>query len=201
MTTIVNDPDVARDLIRQRRRLGQDKFDEVWNGRYIINAMPNNKHSEIVGELTVALRITLGRPARILPGTNISDQPVRWKSNYRCPDLAVFLPGNTAEDRHTHWLGGPDFAVEVLSPRDRARKKLNFYAAVGTRELLLIDRQPWQLELYRLVDGQLVLAAKSGIDGDTVRCETVGLALSLHSRETTPELRITAAEISQEWSV
>ena len=52
----------------------------------------------------------------------------------------------------THWLGGPDFAVEILSPGDPAREKLDFYAKVNVRELLIIDRSPWQLDLYRLAE-------------------------------------------------
>ena len=64
------------------------------------------------------------RRIRIFPGCNVSDRPKRWKKNYRCPDVAVFLPGNPAEDRETHWFGGPDFAVEILSPYDRSREKL-----------------------------------------------------------------------------
>ena len=60
----------------------------------------------------------------------------------------------------THWYGGPDFAVEVISPYDRSRKKLDFYAKVGVRELLLVDRKPWSLELYRLTDGELKLVGE-----------------------------------------
>ena len=63
--------------------------------------------------------------------------------------MAVFLKGNPAKDRDTHWFGGPDFAVEIVSPSDRSRDKLDFYAKVGVRELLIVDRKPWKLELYR----------------------------------------------------
>ena len=54
----------------------------------------------------------------------------------------------------TFWYGGPDFAVEVISPFDRSRKKFEFYARVGVRELLLVNRKPWSLELYRLDRGR-----------------------------------------------
>ncbi len=94
--------------------------------------------------------------------TRVPTSPTRpsdWTKNYRCPDVLVFLPGNPAEDRGTHWLGGPDFAVEIMSRGDRSRKKLDFYAKVGVRELLLIDRRPWKLELYRRHDDRLELAA------------------------------------------
>ena len=79
-----------------------------------------------------------------------SDRADDWQQNYRVPDVLVFLKGTTAENRHTHWFGGPDFAIEIISPGDRTLEKLDFYARVNTRELLVIDRDPWQLTLYRL---------------------------------------------------
>lgn len=115
-----------------------------------MSPLADNEHQELGGMLFVAFLAGVNNPAaRIFPGANVSDQPGDWRKNYRCPDVAVFLPGNPAEDRGSHWLGGPDFAVEILSPGDRARKKFDFYAAVGVRELMLINRQPWRLELYR----------------------------------------------------
>ena len=66
--------------------------------------------------------------------------------------LRSFCPDNPAEDRETHWYGGPDFAVEILSPFDRSREKFDFYAKVGVRELMLVARRPWKLELYRRTD-------------------------------------------------
>jgi Uma2 family endonuclease len=85
----------------------------------------------------------------------VSDRAAGWTHNYRIPDVAVFLRGTSARSLGTHWLGGPDFVVEVVSPEDNSRAKLGFYAKVGTRELLVIDRDPWGLELYRLADGVL----------------------------------------------
>jgi len=32
---------------------------------------------------------------------------------------------------------------------DKTLEKLDFYAAVGTQELLVIDRHPWKLTMYR----------------------------------------------------
>jgi Uma2 family endonuclease len=73
----------------------------------------------------------------------------------------VFLSGTSARDLETHWLGGPDFAIEILSPDDRARDKLDFYGKVGVRELLVIDRAPWGLELYSPENGVMQLAGVS----------------------------------------
>jgi Uma2 family endonuclease len=86
---------------------------------------------------------------------NVSDRRTRWRHNVRCPDVAVYLKGNPARDCDTHWFGGPDFVAEVVMPRDRSREKSGFYAAVGVRELLIVDRLPWELDLFRLSGKEL----------------------------------------------
>ena len=78
----------------------------------------------------------------IRPGTNISDRNEGWKQNYRGLDVAVFLNNSTAINRRTLWQGGPDLAVEIANPRDQTWEKIEFYASVGTRELIIIDRVP-----------------------------------------------------------
>lgn len=72
----------------------------------------------------------------------------------------VFLNDTAAECHDTFWYGGPDFGIEIISPNDRTRDKLEFYASVQTRELLVIDRDPWSLELYRLIDGEMHLVGR-----------------------------------------
>ena len=111
--------------------------------------LANNEHQEIAFDLGFAFRSALGPGGRICAGVNVSNQTDDWTKNYRDPDVVVVLPGTSAENRDTHWLGGPDFAVEVVSKGDRSRDKLAFYAKVNVRELLLVDRFPWSLELYR----------------------------------------------------
>ena len=73
----------------------------------------------------------------------MSSRSQRWKRNFRCPDVAVFLPDNPAEDRKTHWFGGPDFAVEIQSPFDRSREKFGFYAKVGVACWMFVTCRPW----------------------------------------------------------
>ena len=58
----------------------------------------------------------------------------------------------------SHICGPADFLVEIISPGDKSRDKLAFYAELGVRELLVVDRYPWSLELYRLGGNELVLA-------------------------------------------
>jgi Uma2 family endonuclease len=123
---------------------------------------PNDEHQQLVMHLGMRLcqlfeETGLGQ---VRPGVNISDRVVDWRVNFRCPDVVVFLNDTTAECRDTFWFGGPDFAIEIVSPNDRTRDKLEFYSSVNTRELLVIDRDPWSLELYRLVDGEMQLVGR-----------------------------------------
>jgi Uma2 family endonuclease len=131
----------------------------------------------------------------------VSDRPRRWKRNYRCPDVAIFLPGNPAEDRGTHWFGGPDFAVEIISPYDRSRQKFDFYAKVGVRELLLVVRRPWSLELYRRVDKQFDLVGKSepALDSPLLSSEVLNLGFRLVPESKRPRIEISQAEQNLCW--
>jgi Uma2 family endonuclease len=142
--------DDLRSLIRERRRSGAGLFDEVWNGVYVMSPDPDNEHQHIAGHLLAALIQALGHlpGITVYPTINVTNRQEKWRKNYRSPDVSVFLPGNPAEDRRSHWLGGPDFLVEIRSPGDLTRKKFAFYTAVGVREILIVERQPWQLELY-----------------------------------------------------
>jgi len=54
------------------------------------------------------------------------------------PDVLVFSNDTAAIDRKSHWLGGPELAIEIVSPGDKTLEKLDFYAAVKTQELLVI---------------------------------------------------------------
>jgi len=164
MAAIVLDPSLERQLKRERALSGADRFDEVWDGVYVMAPLANNEHQLFILHLAQAIAAAICVPddGLVFPGCNVSDRQERWKKNYRCPDVAVFLKGNRAQDRDTHWFGGPDFAAEIVSPRDRSRDKLDFYFKVGVRELLIVDRKPWKLELYRNDGVSLALAGVCG---------------------------------------
>ena len=177
--------------LRRRQRRKADRPDEVWDGVYLIMPDPNINHQELVGKLTFAFMSGLTEipDARVFPGTNVSDRQEDWTKNYRCPDVAVFLPGNPAEARGTHWFGGPDFAVEIVSKGDRSRDKFDFYARTGVRELLYVERQPWALELYRRVGQHWILTGRSYPPDQRVLESTI-LPLSFRSIPDQPRPRI-----------
>ncbi len=150
MAMLVLDPIAQDQLIRERRMRGEDHWDEVWEEVYVLMPNPNVEHQDIATGLSTVLRIAVDWTGlgKVFQGINVSDRVDDWTQNYHCPDVAVYLHGNPAVNCGTHWRGGPDFAVEIVSPDDRSREKLGFYARVEVRELLLIDRAPWSVEYY-----------------------------------------------------
>ena len=104
----------------------------------------------------------------------------------------MFLKGGDAECHDTFWFGGPDFGIEIVSPNDRSREKLEFYEKVGTRELLLIERDPWRQDLYRLADGELALVGASTLDEpQALRSDVLGLTWRLVEGQPRPRIEIT----------
>ena len=55
MVALLNDPHLQRQLMRRRRAWGADRYDEVWDGVYVMNAYPNIEHQGLVGRLTSIL--------------------------------------------------------------------------------------------------------------------------------------------------
>src|SRR5436190_13240487 len=151
MPMMVLDRETTEELLERRRALGNRTREEVWDGVTYIMPEPDNEHQDIayLFGMYFGIAVLLNGPGGRINGTsNLSDRIANWDKNYRNPDLAYFSPATEAEDHGTFWLGGPDFLLEVVSPGDMSRQKLPFYASIGTREVLIFDRDPWQLELY-----------------------------------------------------
>lgn len=195
MAVLVLDPDLETDLKSARRESNSDGHDEVWDGLYVMAPLPNDDHQEIQAKLILMLQDALGwdSPAKIRAGVNVSDRHKDWKSNYRDPDVVVYLPGNPAKNHGTHWQGGPDFLVEIVSPMDRSRDKLPFYGKVGVREVLIVDRDPWLLELYvpaRKPGEPMRLAGKTKIKGAPLASSVLPLTFALVSGKPRPRIEV-----------
>lgn len=204
MAMLILERDVERSLIRKRRRLGHDLFDEVWNGVYVMAPNADNQHQAVSFDLGMVFGASVDAAGlgRTLPTPNVSDRAEDWKQNFRVPDLGVFLIGTAAVEYRAFWHGGPDFVVEVASERDKTDEKIPFYESVRTRELLIIDRDPWRLRLYRLLDGTMRLVAESTIDDVTeLRSEVIPLTFRLVQRDGKPIIQVTNHMTSQSWTI
>lgn len=204
MTIYLTDPEIEARLHLEREAQGADRYDEVWEGVYMIASIPNDEHQDLVALLTsifvdVVRWTGLGE---VRAGVNVSREREHWKEDYRVPDVAVFLSNGQAVNLGTHWLGGPDLVIEILSPHDRSRDKLSFYGDAGVEELLMIDRQPWRLEFYELVNRGLKLRETSDVStGNVISSQTVPLTFRLLAGEPRPEILVSSTTSEKTWSI
>ncbi|HEV2969469.1 MAG TPA: Uma2 family endonuclease [Pirellulales bacterium] len=204
MATLVTDPFVEQQILAERAELGTDRYDEVWEGTYMMTPLPNLEHQRLVMRLAAILENSIGQTGLgdVFPGANVSDREEGWKQNFRGPEVVVLLKGGRAKDCDTHLCGGPDFLIEITSPHDHSREKLVFYGKIGVRELMLIDREPWSLELYQLKDGELRLAGKSRLDESAVLTSAVvPLSFRLIPGKSRPQIEVTHRDGKQRWIV
>src|SRR2546421_3132330 len=90
---LVTDDEQGAAMIEERKRRGIDRYDEVWEGMYVMPSSPNADHQELVDDLGDILTEVVKRTGRgkKYPGMNISDRHPNWKDNYRIPDIVVAL--------------------------------------------------------------------------------------------------------------
>lgn len=204
MAIMVLDPSVEERLMAERSATGLDRHDEVWEGVYVMSPIANNEHLDLQGRFVFALRDAFGADGRerVAPGGNVSDREDDWTHNYRIPDVVVVLPGGAARDCGTHWCGGPDLCVEIASPGDRSRDKLDFYAGIKVRELLIVDRDPWQVELYRLGGSRLNLVGKlTPGSAEILASEVAPVSLRLLKGQRRPQIEVAHRDGKQRWLV
>ena len=141
MTTIIRGPrpPEVEAWLERRRRAGLDRFDEMWEGRYVVAPDPHGNH----GRLQLGMAALLLTAARRLGLHAMATFNLGGPEDYRVPDA-----GLTAE-APTIWHQTADLVVEILSPDDATFDKLDFYRTHGVRELLVLD---WTTRSVRVLD-------------------------------------------------
>lgn len=204
MSLLVGDTILRDRLLAERRACGGDRLDEVWNGVYFMSPLADDDHQRIVTRFAFIFEDVIGQIGlgEVRAGVNVSDREDGWEHNFRIPDVAVRLNDGRARILETHWCGGPDFLIEVLSPGDRARDKLDFYAAIGVREALLIDRDPLALELYGLQGDRLIpMGVSRAGSGQVLVSTVVPLTFRLDTESDPPRIEVVAPGTGQRWRV
>lgn len=136
-------PPAVDELIEERRRTGVDRFDEVWDGVYVVNPPPSFRHSTIAGRIHDLLR----SPAEARGLVVRREVGVGAPDDHRIPDVVV---ADSADlDGAQHYLLTARIAVEVLSPSDRVDKK-PFYRARGVDEVVIVDPEAVEVQWTRL---------------------------------------------------
>ena len=204
MSLLITDQSLKRRLLKERRASGGDRYDEVWNGVYVMSPLANSEHQYLSTRLSTILDTVVGMTGQgaVFAGSNVSDRDVGWEKNYRVPDVVVVMQGGIARMADSHCVGGPDFLIEVRSKRDRSRKKLAFYAGIGVREMMVVDRNPWEVELYRLDEGELKSIGRSTLaDPSMIVSEVVPLSFRLIEVEGKPQIEVVHRDGMPRWVV
>lgn len=201
---LIKDRETAEKFQADRKERGIDKWDEVWEGVYIVPSMPNNEHQELQALFLMPLIETVYAPGLgfVAAGVNVTDRHPDWEENYRGPDVVVYLKSTKAINHGTHWLGGPDFLVEIISPSEDPMAKFDFYAKVKSQEVLIVDRDPWAVELYRLKGKKLVLVGRSDETKPAVVASAVlPLTFKLVAGKPRPRIEVTHSKTKKTWLV
>jgi len=132
MRTVVLGPRPAEleGLVQRRHALGQDLYDEVWDGEYHMAPAPHVWHGYLDDQLAVLLRPHARRAGLIGTGPfNLGTS-----NDYRVPDRGLHraLPA-------TAFVDTAAMVIEIVSPDDETWDKLEFYAVHGVDELLIVD--------------------------------------------------------------
>jgi Uma2 family endonuclease len=168
--------EVPPHLLEERRRLGVDRWDEVWNGELHMVPPPAERHQSLGSRLIEVLGpLARGRGLKLTYEIGLFVSA----DDYRVPDLGVYRP-EQASARGIE--GTAELVVELVSPGDESRAKLPWYAAHGVREMVLVDRDTLEVELFRTVEGEPVR-------DEGARSEVLGCTLARVDADT---LRITA---------
>lgn len=170
--------EVDERLLEQRRRRGVDRWDEMWEGVLHMVPPPSGRHQEVAGELYLVLA-ALAKARSLAARFETGLFRPGADDDYRVPDQTYTRP-ELVTDRGVD--GPADLVVAIRSPHDETDQKLPWYAALGVREVLVLDPKTLVVELHR--DGGPVEPDPTG----AVHSDVVGAGFGL-----TPDgaLRIT----------
>ena len=168
--------EVSPTELARRKRIGADRWDEMWDGVLHMAPAPSLEHQRMLRELVAFLTYFCRRTGlgTIYPEINVFEHLA--EENYRIPDVVFVATGREAilvEDGIRG--GGPDAVIELRSPGDETYEKLPFYARIGVREVVIVDRDTKRPEVYRLA-GSGYVAVAGDRDG-WVTAETLRLRL------------------------
>lgn len=160
--------DAPQAMLDERRALGLDARDEMWDGVLHVVPPPKDAHQGLSLDFALVaapLAKRLGLVPRMETGL------FRSEADFRVPDQLYRRPDQGSE----RGAEGAELVVEVRSPGDETYRKLPFYAALGVREVIVLHPEPRAVELFRAVDGEL-RPVSSDPDGG-VRSEVLGLTV------------------------
>ena len=160
--------DTPQWLLDERRRLGQDVRDEMWDGVLHTVPPPGGPHQLLSTRFVMAVG-PLAQRAGLEP--LMETGLFRTPDDYRVPDQSYCRPEHLS-DRGAERA---ELVVEVRSERDETYEKAPWYAQMGVQEMIVLHPHDRRVELFRAPGGQFV-PVQTGADGELVS-DVLGIAL------------------------
>lgn len=159
--------EVPQAMLDERRGLGLDGRDEMWDG--VLHMVPpaGGPHQSLSGDFYyVAVPLARERGLKPLMETGL----FRTADDFRVPDQLYCR----LEHFSRRGAEAAELVVEVRSDGDDTYRKIGFYSALGVREMIVLHPQPRRVEFFRAVEGEL-REVSPAVDGHW--SEVLGLRL------------------------
>jgi Uma2 family endonuclease len=161
-------PPEVEAMLAERRRLGLDVFDEMWDGVLHMPPPPGGPHQRLNTKLN-AMVYAVAERRGLVP--HMETGLFRSDDDYRVPDQLFSRPEHLSE----RGAEGADLVVGIRSPEDETYDKIDFYARMGVREMLVVHPKDRRVELFRAVGGRL-MPVQPGPDG-ALESDVLGITL------------------------
>jgi Uma2 family endonuclease len=160
--------DVPQELLDERRRLGQDVRDEMWDGVLHMVPPPGGPHQVFAGEFYSVIHPVAAKCGLLaLYETGL----FRSTRDYRVPDMAFVRREHLSE----RGIEGAELVLEIRSKGDETYEKIDFYSERGVREMIVMHPQQRRVELFRALGGRLI-PVQPGPGGEHTS-DVLGMAL------------------------
>lgn len=144
-TVVVQDPEIADDLIKERRARGHDLLDEVREGVYYVVPVGKAEHGRLQMAVGRALEDRLGGLLVVTGPINLGEE-----DNYRIPDAAAIAADEYDPDQV--WVPRAELVVEIRSVDDDTFDKFNHYARHDVAEIVVVDLKSRTIAFWRKVE-------------------------------------------------
>ncbi len=158
-TVLLGEPPLALvSLLAERKRLGLDTHDEVWNGDYHMAPAAQFEH----GHLQLRLGALLDERARSLGFVVGAEFNLGHEQDFRVPDLGVHRGHPSGV-----WFDTAAIVVGVRSPDDETYEKFGFFFDHDVEEVLVVDLNDRSIRWFARADRAFVETNTSTLLGFT----------------------------------
>ncbi len=148
--------EVDERMLAERRRLGLDRQDEMWEGVLHLVPPPFTGHGRMQAALIFQFASVVDQVGLVV---GVETGVYAADDDYRVPDVVVYPP-SAASERGIE--GAPLLVVEIRSPGDESDAKVPWYLGRGAGSVVVVDRDTFSVDVFT-ADGPV----EPGADGLT----------------------------------